>query len=194
MSEEKEIHVEDHSSPIRTPKQLIIVVVLAFAVPVVVISLIAHLATLSVDSAATNPGMSEEAIAKRLKPVGDVVMMSEEERKARAAAAKAAPPPAPKPEAVTQAAAPAQKSAASDAGKGKSVYDSTCAACHTAGVAGAPKTGDKGAWATRIKAGMEALYTTALKGKGAMPPKGGNPGLADGDVKAAVDYMVGQSK
>lgn len=194
MSEEKEIHVEDHSSPIRTPKQLIIVVVLAFAVPVVVISLIAHLATLSVDSAATNPGMSEEAIAKRLKPVGDVVMMSEEERKARAAAAKAAPPPAPKPEAVTQAAAPGQTGAASDAGKGKSVYDSACAACHTAGVAGAPKTGDKGAWAARIKAGMEALYTTALKGKGAMPPKGGNPGLADGDVKAAVDYMVGQSK
>jgi len=189
MSEE--IHVEEHSSPIRTPKQLIIVVVLAFAVPIVVIALIARLATMSVDSKATNPGMSEEAIAKRLKPVGEVAIMSEEERKAKAAAAKAAP--APQPEALAQAPAPAQ-AAAADTGKGKSVYDSACTACHTAGVAGAPKLGDKAAWAARLKAGTDTLYASALKGKGAMPPKGGNPGLADADVNAAVDFMVGQAK
>ena len=92
-----------------------------------------------------------------------------------------------------QVAAPVQ-SAAGDAGKGKPVYDSACAACHAAGVAGAPKFGDKAAWAARIKSGMDTLYASALKGKGAMPPKGGNPGLGDAEVKAAVDYMVGSVK
>lgn len=191
MSEE--IHVEEHSSPIRTPKQLVIVVVLAFTVPIILIALIAHLATLSVDSAVDNPGMSEEAIAKRLRPVGEVAMMTDEERKARAAAAKVAPPPPPQPAASAQAAAPVQ-SAAGDAGKGKTVYDSACAACHAAGVAGAPKFGDKAAWAARINSGVDTLYASALKGKGAMPPKGGNPGLGDAEVKAAVDYMVGPVK
>lgn len=64
-------------------------------------------------------------------------------------------------------------------------------ACHAAGVAGAPKTGVKAAWAPRIKSGVDALYNAALKGKGAMPPKGGQMQLADADVKAAVDYMIG---
>ena len=67
-------------------------------------------------------------------------------------------------------------------------------ACHGAGIAGAPKFGDKAAWAPRIKPGMHALYATALKGKGVMPAKGGNPSLSDDDVKAAVDYMVAASK
>ena len=66
--------------------------------------------------------------------------------------------------------------------------------CHGAGIAGAPKFGDKAAWAPRLKAGMDALYTTAIKGKGAMPPKGGNTALADADVKAAVDYMAAAVK
>jgi cytochrome c5 len=79
-------------------------------------------------------------------------------------------------------------------GKGKGVYDQACIACHGQGVAGAPKFGDKAAWAERIKTGMDALYTTSIKGKGAMPPKGGNTTLADADVKAAVDYMVAAAK
>lgn len=66
--------------------------------------------------------------------------------------------------------------------------------CHAAGVAGAPKLTDKAAWATRIAQGKDTLYTSSLKGKGAMPAKGGNPSLSDADVKAAVDYMVGQTK
>lgn len=191
MSEE--IHVEEHSSPVKTPKQLVIVIGLAFAVPIIVIALIAKLATMSVEPDTTNSGMSEEAIAKRLKPVGEVVLMSKEEREAKLAAAKAAAPAAPKPEAMAKAPAPAQ-SAAADAGKGKSVYDSACAACHAAGVAGAPKVGDKAGWAPRIQSGTETLYTSALKGKGAMPPKGGNLSLSDADVKAAVDFLVGQAK
>jgi cytochrome c5 len=191
MSEE--IHVEEHSSPIKTPKQLIIVVALAFIVPIIVIALIAQLAMMSVDPTATNPGMTEEAVAKRLKPVGEVAIMSPSEREAKAAAAKAAATAAPKPQAISKAPAAAQPATA-DTGKGKSVYASACAACHAAGVAGAPKFGDKAAWAPRLKSGMETLYTSALKGKNAMPPKGGNVSLADADVKAAVDYMVSQTK
>ena len=66
--------------------------------------------------------------------------------------------------------------------------------CHAAGVAGAPKPTDKTAWVPRLAKGMEALYASGIKGKGAMPAKGGNPSLADADVKAAVDYMVSQAK
>jgi cytochrome c5 len=84
--------------------------------------------------------------------------------------------------------------AAAPAADGKAVYEASCAACHGAGVAGAPKTGDKAAWATRIKTGNDALYASAIKGKNAMPAKGGNAALGDAEVKAAVDYMLGQSK
>ena len=77
---------------------------------------------------------------------------------------------------------------------GKKIYDTTCMVCHAAGVAGAPKFGDKAAWAPRLKTGMDALYAVALKGKGAMPAKGGNAALPDADVKAAVDYMVAAAK
>ena len=97
--------------------------------------------------------------------------------------------PAPqKPQA--QAAAPASAGAAD----GKKVFDTTCTACHTAGVAGAPKLGDKAAWAPRIKQGMDALMQSALKGKGAMPPKGGNASLSDADLRAAIEFMVSQAK
>jgi cytochrome c5 len=67
-------------------------------------------------------------------------------------------------------------------------------ACHGTGAAGAPKLGDKAAWAPRVKAGKPALYNSVLKGKGAMPPKGGNAALADDAVKAAVDYLVAAAK
>lgn len=77
---------------------------------------------------------------------------------------------------------------------GEKTYNSACMACHGSGVAGSPKVGDKAAWAPRIKAGKDKLYTSALKGKGAMPAKGGQATLADADVKAAVDYMISKSK
>ncbi|WP_420477003.1 c-type cytochrome [Noviherbaspirillum sp. ST9] len=80
------------------------------------------------------------------------------------------------------------------AADGKAVYDATCAACHATGAAGAPKLGDKAAWAPRIATGNAALNAAALKGKGVMPAKGGNSGLSDADVTAAVAYMVAQSK
>lgn len=80
------------------------------------------------------------------------------------------------------------------AADGKGVYEATCAACHGTGAAGAPKLGDKAAWAPRLQTGAAAMQTAALKGKGVMPAKGGNASLADADVIAAVDYMISQSK
>jgi cytochrome c5 len=98
--------------------------------------------------------------------------------------------PAAKPQPQTAAAKPA----AGGAADGKKVYDTTCTACHTAGVANAPKPGDKAAWAPRIKQGTDALVQSVLKGKGAMPPKAGNPALTDAEIRAAIDFMVSQSK
>jgi cytochrome c5 len=97
--------------------------------------------------------------------------------------------------AVAAAAAPAaaKPAAASASDAGKKVYDTYCAACHVAGVAGAPKFGDKAAWAPRIATGMDALYSAVIKGKGAMPAKGGSP-ASDDDIKAAVQYMVAAAK
>jgi cytochrome c5 len=77
---------------------------------------------------------------------------------------------------------------------GKKVYDTTCMACHATGAAGAPKLGDKAAWAPRLKTGADALYASVLKGKGAMPAKGGNAALSDAEVKAGVDYMTAAAK
>ncbi|MDR3323994.1 MAG: c-type cytochrome [Zoogloeaceae bacterium] len=81
--------------------------------------------------------------------------------------------------------------AASASKDGATVYAFICKTCHDIGLAGAPKKGDKAAWAPRIATGKESLYASALKGKGAMPPKGGAAAaLSDEDVKAGVDYMV----
>jgi len=80
---------------------------------------------------------------------------------------------------------------------GKATYDSSCAACHAQGVAGAPKFGDAAAWKDRIAKGKDKLHESAIKGfkgeKGFMPPKGGFANLSDDQVKAAVDYMVKSS-
>lgn len=75
------------------------------------------------------------------------------------------------------------------AADGKAVYEKTCAGCHSAMP---PKFGDKAAWAPLIKKGASALTASAIKGKGAMPPKGG--AASEEDVKVAVDYMISQAK
>jgi len=115
----------------------------------------------------------------------------------QAKAAAAAPVSTAK-QVVAKVASTAKKVVAAAAGpdltKGKKVYDSACFVCHMSGAAGSPKLGDKGAWGPRIAAGMDSLYNNALKGKGGMPPKGGRMELSDDDVKAAVAYMVEQSK
>ena len=135
-----------------------------------------------------------------------VEVKSEAEYAAWVRAEKAKMPP-PTPAAVPQEApaqgqaqpqqvAAAQAAGAAAPGKadGKSTYDTACNVCHGAGIAGAPKLGDKAAWAPRLKQGKDTLYASALKGKGAMPPKGGNTALSDEAVKAAVDHMIAAAR
>jgi cytochrome c5 len=99
------------------------------------------------------------------------------------------------PAAAQPAAQPApQSKAVAAVADGKKVYESTCINCHGAGVANAPKFGDKKAWAMHLMHGTDHLYENALKGTGAMPPRGGNLTLSDAEVKAAVDYMVKAAK
>jgi cytochrome c5 len=291
---------DQHSSPIKTPKQLIIVVALAFIVPIVIIGLLSQLLT----STPHDTSGDEQRVLERIKPVGSIVIadvsvprgnltgeqvygqvcktchdaglagapksgdkgqwtarIAEGEKTlvqhavagfqgkagvmppkggntdltddevhravvylanqvgagwkepaptAAAAAPAAKSPAAAVPAAVAStstasppsaAAAPAATPSASAAaapvvGKtdGKATYDKTCAVCHATGLAGAPKFGDKAAWAPRIATGLDTLHNSALHGKNAMPPKGGNLALTDTDVAAAVDYIVAAAK
>ena len=77
---------------------------------------------------------------------------------------------------------------------GQQVYKNSCQACHAAGVAGAPKLGDKAVWAPRIATGIDALVASSINGKGIMPPKGACASCSDDDLKAAVEYMVSASQ
>ncbi len=171
------------------PVKLAIGVVIGAAALIVGILLLAQFAVGSYGarSMKADPAMSPEAVAKRLAPVA---MLNIDPNAPAAPAASSAPAPA-----VAAASVPAAVTkTASVGGAGKATYDSVCTVCHGAGVAGAPKFGDKAAWAPRIKTGLDALHASALKGKGAMPAKGGNPALPDADVRAAVDYMVAAAK
>lgn len=90
-----------------------------------------------------------------------------------------------------------QKAVAVTDGKprdGATVYNTICMACHATGLAGAPKTGDKAAWAPRIATGLEAMLKSAINGKNAMPARGGAANLTDDELKAAVEYLVDQAK
>jgi cytochrome c5 len=116
------------------------------------------------------------------------------------AAEATAAPAAAAPAAEVAAAAPAPAAAAPAAapmtvaaGAGEALYKQACTVCHAAGVAGAPKTGDKTAWAPRVGSGVDALTASVIKGKGAMPPRGGSA-ASDAEIKAAVEYLLAQVK
>jgi cytochrome c5 len=124
-----------------------------------------------------------------------------------APAASAAPPPAavaaavptPNVAAVTAAvpapaAAGAKGAAVAAKVDGATVYASGCNVCHAAGVAGAPKFGDKSAWAPRLAQGIDGLTASVIKGKGAMPPRGAVPNASDADLRAAVAHMLAAAK
>lgn len=133
----------------------------------------------------TNPNAAKQ-LAERLAPVG-AVYSGNTGRAAIAAAAEAA------------AKAAAAQVAYGGTTDGKTIYGNLCHSCHTAGVAGAPKLGDKAAWAPRLAQGMATLIKHATEGYHGpdgnfMPPKGGNPALTDAQVKAAVTWITDQAK
>ncbi|MDH1300669.1 cytochrome c5 family protein [Achromobacter sp. GD03932] len=160
MSNEQE-HIEEHSSPIKTPKQLIVTIVLSFVIPIAIIILLVNMVVSGTKTGAGSDTLSQEAVAKRIAPVAGFQLVDAN---------------APK---VFKT--------------GEQVFAAVCTACHTAGVAGAPKVGDNAAWAPFITAGYDAMMNVALHGKGGMPAKGGNPTLSDYEVARAVVYMANKS-
>ncbi len=140
----------------------------------VIIFILAQMVTSKLGNGKEIGLQSDAAIAARIKPVGEVSVAG----------------------GVMNTLIPAANAAGADVGK--STYESTCVACHGAGVAGAPKFGDKAAWAKHVAKGMPTLEQHALHGfqgsAGFMPAKGGNSSLSDADVKSAVQYMVSHSK
>lgn len=132
-----------------------------------------------------NPNAAKQ-VAARIAPAG-AVYAGNTGRAAMAAAAA---------EAAKAAAAQVAYGGTTD---GKTIYENLCHSCHTAGIAGAPKLGDKAAWAPRLAEGMDTLFKHAINGyKGPdgnqMPAKGGNPSLTDAQVKAAVTWITDQAK
>jgi cytochrome c5 len=154
-------HLEEHTSPIKTPKQLIVTIVLAFVVPIVIILLLVNFVTSNNRVGAGSDTLTPEATSKRIAPVAGFELVD--------------------------ATAPKVFKT------GEQVFQAVCTACHTAGVAGAPKVGDADAWAPRLKEGFEAMLNIALHGKGGMPAKGGNPALSDYEVARAVVFMANKS-
>jgi len=150
---------DEHSSFIKTPQQLLVVVLLAFLVPIIAILLLVSLVLNqpAADAAALKP----EAVAERLQPVGRV-------------------------EFGAPAAAPGERT-------GEEIVKGTCGTCHVPGVANAPKIGDKAAWGALAKQGLPTLLRDAIKGVGAMPPRGGLADLSDTELARAIVYMANQS-
>jgi cytochrome c5 len=292
-------HAENHQSPIKTPKQLITVVLLAFVVPIAIIILLVSFVTSKMQPGAGSEAMSSAATEARIAPIATLDLVDTSAPKAlksgeevykavcttchaagvagapkfsnaddwkpriaqgvntlwdhalkgykampakggnpalddveveravvymaNAAGAKFQDPPLPAAGAVQVASAPAAAlgatpdpaivaalaaansgaaaapaAAAGDSNDpGQKLFASVCTACHTAGIGGAPKFGDKAAWAPRIAKGMDTLYDHAIHGfqgnAGVMPAKGGSS-ASDDDVKAAVRYMVNAAK
>ena len=147
-------HDEDHTGPIKTPKQLLMASALFFILPVfIIIGLV--FAVTSSKRAAPGVADTEKAVAMRIQKIGSVEIRD-----------------------VNRALR-----------SGEEVYKAQCTACHAAGLAGSPKTGDTGAWAARIKTGYDALLTSALKGKGAMGAQGGGD-YNDIEIGRAVVYLT----
>jgi cytochrome c5 len=149
---------DEHSSPIKTPKQLIITVIIGFAVPIAIAVLASQFAT----TGRTGADPTGEKTAALIQPVARVVL------------------------GAAGGGAKADRT-------GEQVYQAACLACHGSGAAGAPKVGDNAAWAPRLGGGLDGLSKTAIAGKGAMPPRGGNPDVSDIEIARAIVFMANQS-
>ena len=148
---------EDHTGPVKNPKQLLMAVFFSFIVPIFIIIGLVYYVTADNKPAAGAANL-EKALAARIQKVGTIEIR--------------------------------------DANRvlklGEEVFKVQCAACHVAGVAGAPKVGDAAAWAPRIATGYEALLNSALKGKGAMGAQGGGD-FETLEIGRAVVYMANAS-
>ena len=145
---------EDHTGPVKNPKQLLMAVFFSFIVPIFVIIGLVYYVTADNKPAAGAANL-EKALAARIQKIGTIEIR--------------------------------------DANRvlklGEEVFKVQCAACHVAGVAGAPKVGDAAAWAPRIATGYEALLNSALKGKGAMGAQSGGE-FDDFEIARAVVHMA----
>lgn len=138
--------------------------------------------------------MANAAGAKFAEPAAPAAAGAAPAAAEAAPAAPATPVTAAAPAAEAAPAAAAPVAAAAAAGAGEALYKQACQVCHAAGVAGAPKFGDKAAWSARLPAGIDALYNSVAKGKGAMPPRGGAAQASDADLRAAVEFMAAAAK
>ena len=163
-------HEEDHTGPVKTPKQFAQMAFFSFVIPIfMIIGLVYYVVSdakpagdLNDKTKTTFSGLSDadraRGVAARIQKVGTIEI----------------------------------KDANRALKTGEEVFKAQCSACHTAGVAGAPKLGDAGAWGARIATGYEALLTSALKGKGAMGAQGGGD-FEDTEIGRAVVYMANAS-
>ena len=171
-------HDEAHTGPIKTPAQLLWTSFFAFVAPIFIIIGLVYFVT-SGDKPAAGAVDPELATAQRIQRIGTVKLATAEEIAAANAAAAAA----------AGEAAPAANAGAVVALSGEELYKKACMVCHAAGVAGAPKYGDKGAWAARLGSGVDALTASVIQGKGAMPARGGSS-ASDEEIKAATEYLL----
>ena len=145
---------EDHTGPIKSPRQLLMAVFFSFVMPIFIIIGLVYYVT-SHDKPAAGATNVEKSLEERIQKVGTVQI----------------------------------RDANREMKTGEVVYNAQCAACHANGLAGAPKFGDKAAWAPRIKTGFDALWNSALKGKNAMGAQGGGD-YEDFEIARAVVYLV----
>ena len=147
-------HEEDHTGPVKTPKQLLLAAFFSFVIPIFVIIGLVYYVT-SANKPAAGSVNVEKATAERIQKVGMVEI----------------------------------RDANREMKSGEEVYKAQCAACHAVGAAGAPKFGDAGAWGARVKTGFDALYNSAIKGKGAMGAQAGGD-FSDYEIGRAVVFLA----
>lgn len=162
-------HEEDHTGPVKTPKQMLQLVFFSFVIPIfLIIGLVYYVVSgakpgsvkngtdsSQVTLSGLNNMEQDKGLALRIQKVGTIEI----------------------------------KDANRALKSGEEVFKAQCTTCHTAGVAGAPKFGDAAAWGARVATGYEALLTSALKGKGAMGAQGGGD-FEDLEIGRAVVYMA----
>ncbi len=159
-------HEEAHTGPIKNPKQLLLAVLFSFVVPIFAIIALVYYVT-----SHAKPAGSSDAASMALGG-----MTQESRDKAMAAR-------------IQKVGSVEIRDANRELKAGLEVYTAQCAACHAAGLAGAPKFGDVAAWSARVKTGYDALLNSALKGKGAMGAQGGGD-FEDAEIGRAVVHLA----